>query len=148
PLPSAPGNLYDYANGYNEPGVFTVAGHGSPDAIGPTSLPIGTLSPNDLASRIRKNPKWKRGMPVRLLACNVGRWSPKYGVSFAQQLANELNTTVWAVPGPFRVVRGAGDTLIQSPENPPWVPFTPDYTWPNGGPLNGAWEGGFPILPE
>ena len=123
------GNLADWANGYNEPGVYTVAGHGNESAFG-NNIPFDPnshLSPQDLANKILNDPDYTPGEPVRIIACNTGRTDPKTGTSFAQQLSELLGAPVYAPTGPFQVTP-SGDNLVpsvQNPQGPPWLEFVP-----------------------
>ena len=50
----------------------------------------------ELAEVIRSSPNYKKGQPIRLLACEAGKNDDKTGISPAQNLANELNVRVKA----------------------------------------------------
>jgi RHS repeat-associated protein len=76
--------------------VYSVTGHGNPQEI--ADQRSGTtkyLSPAQLAELIKSDPQYKKGEPVKLIACNTGTGKN----SFAQQLANILGTTVYAPDG-------------------------------------------------
>lgn len=81
---------YDGANNTNNHGVFTIAGHGNHvTMVNKFRTPI---SANDVASDIKSHPNYKKGMGVKVYACNVGSTDD----GFAQELANELGDTVHA----------------------------------------------------
>ncbi|MGK3986473.1 DUF6531 domain-containing protein [Sorangium sp. So ce136] len=84
-----------------KPGYYDVNVHGSENAVGFQDAHGNwtELTPQELAAKIRAQPDYRPGQPIRLNACNVGRLQD----GFAQQLATELgvpvsapNRTVWA----------------------------------------------------
>lgn len=75
-----------------EYGKYDVALHGIPTAAFFFEKKINART---LAIIIRNRPDYKAGTPVRLLSCNTGN-TEKTGNCFAQLLANELRTTVYA----------------------------------------------------
>jgi RHS repeat-associated protein len=91
--------LYQLAQQWNPADVYSVAGHGAEyengQSAGLMELPDGSLiNPAQLAAMIRNDPKWK-GKPIEIRGCSVGQGRN----SFAQQLANLLNTNVTAGTG-------------------------------------------------
>jgi len=50
------------------------------------------INSRTVAKLIKQMPGYKKGQPIRLLSCNTGTSS----ASFAQNLANKLNVSVWA----------------------------------------------------
>jgi RHS repeat-associated protein len=103
------------------PGYFTAALHGSPDG---TLQAFGRdISPHELAQRIKRSGKYKDKMPVKLLACYGGKGT------FAQNLANELNTNVFASTG-FLIARSDPNfvnttVFVAHPETSCWMKFPP-----------------------
>lgn len=80
-------NIKEFPNG------FTVGGHGTPTSMDDDRIKKGSLlTIKQLSSDIRTNPKYHKGMAVVLFSCETGKGEN----SFAQQLANELNTPVIA----------------------------------------------------
>jgi RHS repeat-associated protein len=94
-------------------GEFSVAAHGAyrggPERLYATTSLADPHSESQLAGKIRGHKKWKAGKPVRLWACNAAL-PKKVGASFAQRLADELCTDVWAPTGLiyFNDLRGLG----------------------------------------
>jgi hypothetical protein len=84
-----PKNLDKYAEKVKRPtDTFVVGGHGFANGI---QGPNGTMTAQDLASEIKKDSNYT-GQSVTLFSCNTGSLDN----GFAQQLADELNTTVFA----------------------------------------------------
>ena len=69
---------------------FSVGAHGNPKLI--VDQDGNVLTPQQLAKKIKSNPKYSACMPVDLLSCNTGKGANSY----AQKLANELGATVTA----------------------------------------------------
>ena len=119
-------NIFQYAEKVpDDPSVFTVGGHGSPNLMQDENYE--NLSAADVADLIKSDPKYKPGMPVKLLSCETGQGSN----SFAQQLANALGSSTVSAPttllwyysnGTLKPVGGKADPvtgrLIQDPANP------------------------------
>ena len=74
-------------------GKFDLIAHGTADSIeiehNGNKIKISSRT---TAKLIRQMPGYKIGQPIRLLSCNTGLSS----ASFAQNLANKLNVSVWA----------------------------------------------------
>ncbi|AVS66238.1 sugar-binding protein [Paracidovorax avenae] len=85
--------------------VYQVGAHGNPTLIVDENHKV--VSPADLASRIKKDPKYKEGMPVELLSCNTGK--DKNG--YAQQLANELKSSEVRAPDQYMWYDSNGNTV-------------------------------------
>lgn len=114
----APGVNSDVAGRIpNDPNIFSVAGHGYcdyPALQEGSGRPVGA---QEMAGRIRNNPKYREGMPVQVYACYAGKGSDCFG----QQLANELRSTVYASNGRMRPIDGP-----QVIENAgAWIGFRP-----------------------
>ncbi|UTY31249.1 toxin TcdB middle/N-terminal domain-containing protein [Treponema putidum] len=82
---------------------FIVSAHGSVRGVfdhsgDPPNNSIGgkePMKPSELAKLIRNHPKYKKGMTIQLIVCNVGLPNPKAkGIPYAQQLADELGEGV------------------------------------------------------
>ncbi len=119
-----------------DPNVFVVTGHGNSEFIeDQRTLPniarfVGSLVgqeasstrivPVDLAQRIRDSGGWQEGMPVVLLACNVGTGQ---GAAYAQSVANLLGVPV-----------AGGDGFVGSDSRGSQVSntLTPDGRIPDG----------------
>jgi len=84
-IPFSPRNqsLYRYQYFYDEPGVFSVEGHGNSQHLWDGQK---FLSPEELARRIFNDPRYWPGMTIRLIACNTGAGENSY----AQQLADAI----------------------------------------------------------
>ncbi|AVS78866.1 sugar-binding protein, partial [Paracidovorax avenae] len=85
--------------------VYQVGAHGNPTLIVDENHKV--VSPADLASRIKKDPKYKEGMPVELLSCNTGKDKDGY----AQQLANELKSSEVRAPDQYMWYDSNGNTV-------------------------------------
>jgi RHS repeat-associated protein len=90
--PSTDQTLYGYANNWNPSGYYSVAGHGDYYPNGDFAGTLAGLTPQQLAQLIQKDPNWKK-QPIVIRGCGAGKGGNK---SFAQQLANILNTQVTA----------------------------------------------------
>lgn len=111
-------------------GKFDLVAHGTAEKMevehNGKSIMINTRT---AAKMISKLPGYKKGQPIRLLACNVGA----RGIGFAQNLANKLGVTVYA-PNNYLWVNSNGThfiaakTSIGSPDyskKGKFVKFTP-----------------------
>lgn len=65
------------------------------------------INPRTAAKMIEKLPRYKKGQPIRLLACNAGA----RGNGFAQNLANKLGVTVYA-PNDYLWANSNGNHFI------------------------------------
>jgi len=103
---------------YNPPGVFSVAGHGDPNAIYDENMkPIPT---EDLICRMKE--KGYKGGPVLLASCATG----KGGNSYAEKLANALREAGYddaSVKAPTDVISPG------NPPNPRWPTFDSEPNW-------------------
>jgi len=71
-------------------GIYQVGAHGNPSLI--VDQTGETISPKELADKIKSGPKYKSGQSVELLSCNT-----RTGNNLdAQQVANELGAKVSA----------------------------------------------------
>lgn len=86
-----------------KPGYYDVIVHGSPDAIWIKDANENwrSMTPQELAALIRRQPDYVPGTPIRLLSCETGQ-VPN---GFAQHLANEMGVQtqgatqyIWAWP--------------------------------------------------
>ncbi|MTW06097.1 RHS repeat protein [Pseudoduganella ginsengisoli] len=94
--------LYEGANNWKIPNVYTIAGHGNPgnmeDSRDGRAIPI---RPDDLAKIVENDPNWKH-KPITIGSCNVGNAWPDgfqgkpHWAPFAQDLANRLGVPVTA----------------------------------------------------
>ena len=138
-----PGQYYD-ATQWNDPGYYTVAGHGN-QSILLDDLPgqKDRLFPNELARMIKSDPWWLN-RPVKLGGCHNGaawedghagvpHWQP-----YGQELANYLGVPVtasdeftrWDPLGGLVGTSPGEWGPVQSPGN--WQTFQPYYvlrTW-------------------
>lgn len=89
-----PGNMFatNVSRVKPEKGKYDVALHGSDKSAEFFGKPIDAYT---LAKIIKSRKDYKVGTPVRLLSCNTGN-TDETGNCFAQLLANELHTTVYA----------------------------------------------------
>ncbi len=95
----------------SDPLVFTVGAHGGSNSITDNREMVSAVdgtkmkrpSVEDLAAMIRAHPKYRPGMPVKLIACTTG----KDRGGFADRLAQELGTAVSA-PRDYVYVGAAG----------------------------------------
>ena len=80
-----------------KPGEYTAVIHGNPQLVGMQDAAKNdvVLSPSQMADLIRSDPNWN-GEPVRLVSCNTGALPGNGDDCFAQHLADELGTDVWA----------------------------------------------------
>lgn len=86
-------NWYISLNIPQEPGVFTINGHGNPRELLDESTGVSNfIAPEDLAESLLMDSKYHLGTPIKLLACDAGK-GPN---SFAQQLANLMHADVYA----------------------------------------------------
>jgi RHS repeat-associated protein len=121
-------NSYQYSDANiipNNPNIFQVAAHGNyiptnPNQdlgviLDPNSYPI---SASDMADMIKKNPKYKKGMPVKLFVCHAGQGD------YAQKLANALHAPVTAATDNVELQRIAG-RLPYVANNGVWRTFFP-----------------------
>jgi hypothetical protein len=97
------------------------------------------ITPEQLADRVRNDPTWSPGKPVRMWNCLVGS-SNAVGKNFPQELANALNTRVTATtdyvvytfdgktsPGAFLTYgTGANKTYTSIPNPFAWRTFSPN----------------------
>jgi hypothetical protein len=115
--------LYKAAEAAPSPkNTFTVGAHGSPLMI--VDQQGIKIKAEKLAEIIKKHPKYKPGMTVRLLSCNTGVSPGERKVSYAQQLADALGAKVEA-PNNFLWYFSNGATLV-APRK--WSnPKTPNY---------------------
>lgn len=90
-----------------EKGKYDVALHGSDTFAEFFGKPIDAYT---LAKIIKSRPDYKIGTPVRLLSCNTGN-TDNTGNCFAQILANELHTTVYA-PNDILYVNSDGSFYV------------------------------------
>lgn len=92
PIHDSANNVPDKTEGFLfwKKKVFTVGGHGNPQLMVDQDGKV--LTAKDVADMIKNHEDYKDGMTVELLSCNVGAGEN----SFAQQVANELKTTVKA----------------------------------------------------
>ena len=110
------------------PNTYTVAGHGNPYLI--ISAQGTPLTAAQLANMIRSDPKYKPGMTVQLMSCNVGV-SPAAGQDpFAQQVSNALGVTVQGANN-FVWYYENGQTVVAPTK-------APGITWQNYTPAAGA----------
>jgi len=94
------------------PGIYIVAGHGSPLTVGDSrSGKEIQLDPKDLAKIIKADPRYKPGMPVRLMACLTGKEVKGTSKTFAKALAEELNAVVFAPNENIGIQEGGGFTI-------------------------------------
>ena len=90
------------------PGTYAVEGHGTPHAM---KFRNGQpLTPEVLADRIHMDPSYRPGMPVYLLSCETGAGSH----SFAQQLADEMQTPVVAPTAKLWFFKGGAYTIAEA----------------------------------
>ena len=89
-----PGNMFatNVSMVKPEKGKYDVALHGSDKSAEFFGKPIDAYT---LAKIIKSRKDYKVGTPIRLLSCNTGNTN-ETGNCFAQLLANELHTTVYA----------------------------------------------------
>ena len=74
-------------------GQFDIVGHGSPVSIQVEINGVQRqLDARTISRMLSHNKKYQRKQPIRLLSCLTGRKAD----GFAQNLANKLNTTVYA----------------------------------------------------
>ncbi len=106
-----PDNWYDWNdisdkadNRNTGPNTIGVGAHASPS--GPEDANGNFIPVDELAKRIRRDPKYGRGAKVvELDACNLG------GSKYAQELANKINLPVVA-PGAYVFFRKDGSVFI------------------------------------
>lgn len=123
--------IYAGVSKMNAPGWYAVGGHGLPWHMLDENMK--RIYPADLAKRILADPNFK-GQPVLLASCNTGKdggkdENGKDRLSFAQQLANILNTTVRS-PAAFTYFPSNGQFYAGSNRTPfnggtPWRDFRP-----------------------
>lgn len=97
-------------------GRFDIVGHGSPVSIQVEINGVQRqLNARTISRLLSHNAKYKRKQPIRLLSCLTGTKAD----GFAQNLANKLNTTVfaptdivWAYPNGRHIV------APRNPKNP------------------------------
>ncbi|WP_306356149.1 MULTISPECIES: toxin glutamine deamidase domain-containing protein [unclassified Nocardia] len=77
------------------------------------------LTVEQVVDAIRSNPNYAPGTPIRLISCHSGS-----DVGWAQQIANELNTTVLA-PTDIVGVRNAPNSPATVQNSTPWRTFQP-----------------------
>ena len=103
----------------SDPDKYDVAMHGADTSAEFFSKSIDAYT---LAKIIKSRPDYKVGTPVRLLSCNTGN-TTNTGNCFAQILANELHTTVWA-PTKVLLVNPDGSFEIGQYSEGELKPFT------------------------
>jgi RHS repeat-associated protein len=92
--------------------TYTVGGHGNESSILDGNR-NRTMTPKELADKIRKDPEFKNADKVVLYSCSTGKGSN----SFAEQLAKELGKPVTA-PNDILWMRPDGSYLVAPPINP------------------------------
>ncbi|CAN7143662.1 hypothetical protein LJR117_000001 [Acidovorax sp. LjRoot117] len=70
--------------------VYKVGAHGNPTMI--VDQAGKKITVDELAKKIRKDPKYKKGMPIELLSCNTGKTKDGY----AQKLSDKMKAEVRA----------------------------------------------------
>jgi RHS repeat-associated protein len=93
-------------------GTFVILGHGSSDEMFDNREgKMRSLSPSQLARLMKKN-GYQEGDTVILLACDTGKTSDRYDVSFAQRLADKLGS----------------NTVVKAPDNLVYIAYwTPAF---------------------
>ena len=109
-------NFYAAAEAWNPPGVYSVAGHGSPSIMYSWNSK-GTMTPEHLAAMIRMDPRWK-GQDVWLASCDTGSDRKDGSPGFAEKLAKALGVNVMAPT--TSAWFGQGKMLGASPGYPPF----------------------------
>jgi uncharacterized protein RhaS with RHS repeats len=106
--------------------TYTVGGHGNESSILDGNRDR-TITPKELADRIRKDPDFKNAEKVTLYSCSTGKGSN----SFAEQLAKELGKPVTA-PTDILWMGPDGSHFVAPPVNPslPVNQWKPDMTRP------------------
>ena len=111
------------------PNTFTVGGHGNSQVVvDPTGA---SLSPTELARRIREDPVYGNSTKVQLLSCNTGSGDDSYGQRLANALGKPViapNNFVWYYSdGRTVVAPGANGELVTPNLSRPgnWITFTP-----------------------
>lgn len=99
---------------------FDLIAHGSSTSMivqhGNKSVPINSRTAAKIISHL---PGYHKGQPIRLLSCNTGTSNS----SFAQNLANKLNVSVWA-PNNYLWVDSNGKHFVAGMT----ANKTPDYS--------------------
>jgi RHS repeat-associated protein len=111
--------IYNNAQNIKPNGTaYIVTGHGtSANVFGPDSK---TISPDQLAEKIKSDPKYKPGTPVTLLTCNSGNGSNPYGQQLAAALKAPVNacpTYVWFYQsGDVKIYPAKGGNMSNGPD--------------------------------
>lgn len=105
--PGAPG--YKGAQALNPAGVYSVVGHGNPGSVNDGYGK--SLTPAELAARIKADPNYKEGTPVELYACRTGQ------KNYGQELADALKASVSA-PDNFVFLYDSGKVVIAEKNSP------------------------------
>lgn len=94
-------------------GKFDLIAHGTAKSVEVEHKgTVVQIDSRTAAKLIRQMPGYKKGQPIRLLSCNTGAQT----ASFAQNLANKLNVTVWA-PTDYLWVESTGKYYVAGQTN-------------------------------
>lgn len=120
--------MYKAAENWNPAGVYSVAGHGAFYNMSDSNDLM--LYATRLAEMIRKGPNFK-GQRIVLPSCNTAnRNGPSPGdPTFAQSLADLLNTKVTSATDFIYPTRGELDTIPPGGVGGKWVTVQPGGKW-------------------
>jgi RHS repeat-associated protein len=119
--------LFNSANNWNPPNVFSVAGHGS--FYNMSDADDNILYAHHMAKMIRSHPNF-HGQRVVLGSCNTARNAPgKNAPTFAQRLANYLGVPVTSSTNLTYPPRGDLDRIPENGEGGVWTTVYPQANY-------------------